>query len=252
MNFDNNNKATFVGIGLTVLAHCVLLLICVNSGLKYIYPPPPEQSMVIEFEPEDFQPVAVASGSRPRSLNPDPNKEVEIVQRSKAQAVGTKANEAEEATVGDNGDVEVPEPERKEINKRALFTSANNKKEKDTLAMQTADRISDALSAGHPQGNTEVGNTDGEPSAQLYGRSVNGQLPKPSYTVQKEGRVVVKITVNRDGKVTSAIPGAQGTTVNDHTLWDAAKNAALKAHFNDSKTSPESQEGTITYVFKLK
>jgi len=74
----------------------------------------------------------------------------------------------------------------------------------------------------------------------------------PSYTVQKSGRVVVKITVDRNGKVTTAIPGYQGTTVTDKTLWAAAKEAALKATFNISETAPASQEGTITYIFTLK
>ena len=78
------------------------------------------------------------------------------------------------------------------------------------------------------------------------------QLPIPSYTVQKAGKVVVQITVNRNGKVTSAIPGAPGTTVTDRTLYEAAKTAALNAHFNISNSAPESQEGTITYIFKLK
>ena len=79
-----------------------------------------------------------------------------------------------------------------------------------------------------------------------------GSLPLPSYDVQKAGRVVVKITVNQDGKVTSAVPGAAGTTVNDASLWASAKKAALRAQFNVSRSAPESQEGTITYVFKLR
>lgn len=249
---NDNHKSLLIGIVSTMLVHGTCVFICVETGLKYIYPPPPEQSTLIEFADEEISPVEVAAGVEPRSLNPDPDREVELVQRSKAQTVGTKANEAAESTVGDNGDVEVPEPPRKEINKRALFSAANNKQAKDTVAAQTADMISDALAAGHSQGNTDKGNTEGEPSAKLYGRSVMGSLPIPSYTVQKEGKVVVQIRVNREGKVTSAIPGAQGSTVNDKTLWEAAKKAALNAHFNVSNSAPESQEGTITYIFKLK
>lgn len=252
MNFNGNNTPKFIGIALTVLVHCALLFVCFNAGLKYIYPPPQEHSTLIEFEDELNQTVSISSGTEPRSEHPDPEKDVEIVQRSQAQTLGTKANEAMESTVGDQGDVEVPEPERKEINQRALFTNANNRKAKDTVSMQTADRISDALAAGHSLGNTDSGNTEGEPSAKLYGRSILGSLPIPTYTVQKAGKVVVRITVNRNGKVTSAIPGYEGTTVQDHTLWEEAKKAALSASFNVSNTAPESQEGTITYIFKLK
>ena len=49
-----------------------------------------------------------------------------------------------------------------------------------------------------------------------------------------------------------ATPGVSGTTVQDKTLWEAAKEAALKAQFNVSSTAAVVQEGTITYVFKLK
>jgi hypothetical protein len=40
--------------------------------------------------------------------------------------------------------------------------------------------------------------------------------------------------------------------VTDRTLWKAAEEAARKAKFNVSRNAPESQQGTITYVFKLK
>ncbi len=96
-----------------------------------------------------------------------------------------------------------------------------------------------------------AGSSDGEPSARLAGRNVVGSLLLPSYGVQKAGRVVVKIMVDREGNVTDAIPGVEGTSVTDRSLWSAAKEAALQAHFNANPKAPISQEGTITYVFKL-
>jgi len=57
--------------------------------------------------------------------------------------------------------------------------------------------------------------------------------------------------VDQYGNVTEAIPGAEGTTVTDKNLWNAARNAALKAHFNPSADAPPVQMGTITYIFKL-
>jgi TonB family C-terminal domain len=246
------NKAKLFGIILTALFHAGLLLVCTGSGLKYIYPPPEEQAMLMEFPDDDLAPVEMAAGIEPRSPEPDPEQEVKLVQKSEGPVEGKKLNEAEEATVGDDGDVEVPEqPRPKEINKRALFTSANNNK-KDTLAPQTADKVSDALAAGHAQGNTRTGATDGAPSAKLAGRTVMGSLPLPGYEVQESGRVVVAITVDREGNVTSAIPGAPGTSVSSSKLREAAKQAALKAKFNISEKAPASQEGTITYIFTLK
>ncbi|MFA6712828.1 MAG: hypothetical protein WCR82_02965 [Bacteroidales bacterium] len=249
----SGDKGKWCGIALTVAAHAALLLLCVSSVLKYNYPPPKEYGILMEFnQVEEKKPVEVAAGKEPRAKEANPKNEVKLVQQSKAQQKGSKLNKAIESTVEKDGDVEVPEPPRKkEIDKRALFSSADNNK-KDTLAAQTSDRISNALTAGHSQGNTEVGATDGEPSAKLTGRSIMGSLPLPNYNVQKSGRVVVKITVTREGKVSNAIPGFTGTTVMDKTLWEASKNAALKAQFNLSSSAPLQQEGTITYIFNLK
>ena len=242
------NRANWVGLGLTVVLHALLLLVCFRSGLKYIYPPPQEQAVLMEFPPE-FEPEEMMVGAEPQAEVPDPEEEVQLVKRSEAPVQGTKANEAEEATVGDDGDVEVPEPVR-EINKRALFPSAANNK-KDTLATQTAAQPSPRFDEGHASGNTVSGSSDGEPSARLAGRNVVGALPLPAYGVQKSGRVVVRISVDRDGHVTDAIPGIEGTTVQDRSLWSAAKKAALQAQFTANPKAPISQEGTITYIFKL-
>ncbi len=245
-----DKKSKLFGVGLTVICHVALLFICVGSGLKYNYPPPEEQGILMEFiSEEEPKPIEVAAGIEPKALVPNPEEEVTLVQRSEGPEKGTKSNEALEATVGDDGDVEVPEPPRKEINRRALFPTVSNDK-KDTLAPQTAERPSDNLTAGHSLGNTRTGSTDGTPSAQLKGRSLVGSLPLPAYSVQASGRVVVRIMVDKDGNVTSAQPGYTGTTVTDRTLWKAAEEAALKAKFNTSSTI--SQEGTITYIFTLK
>ena len=77
-------------------------------------------------------------------------------------------------------------------------------------------------------------------------------MPKPSYATQTEGIVVVQVKVDQYGNVTEAIPGAEGTTVTDKTLWNAARNAAMKTTFNMDANAPAVQSGTITYIFKLK
>ena len=93
---------------------------------------------------------------------------------------------------------------------------------------------------------------EGSANANLKGRTVAGSLPKPSYGVQAEGIVVVQIKVDQYGNVTEAIPGAAGTTATNKELWNAACNAAMKAHFNMKADAPALQTGTITYVFRLK
>ncbi len=242
------------GVALSVVAHGALLACCFLTGFTYLDPPPPEKEQIlIEFvEPETNPPVQTWNGTTPRAYEPDPTEEINLVQRSEAPVEGTQANEAPEAVVDEFGDVEVEQPKREvEIDRRALFSAADNKTEKDTLAAQTAREVSDALKAGHASGNTRTGETSGEPNAKVAGRSVDGTLPRPSYPVQKSGTVVVEIWVDQYGTVQKAVAGAEGTTVTDKDLWQAARKAALGAHFNMSAEAPAMQKGTITYIFKL-
>ncbi len=242
-----------IGIILTVLIHAGALGLGLFSGIRYIYPPPEEEELVIEFEELDHSPVVTKTGQQPVAVDPDPSRDIELVKTSEAQEIGTQQNEAPEATVGDDGDVDVPEPPReKEINRRALFHAANNTTDKDTLAPQTAPETTDRLSPGHASGNTDTGRDVGTPNAKLQGRRpVNGYLPKPVYRGQNSGTVVVTIKVDNYGKVTSAVVSAEGTTVTDKTLWQAALNAAKETKFNTTMDAPPSQEGTITYIFRI-
>ena len=102
------------------------------------------------------------------------------------------------------------------------------------------------------QGNTKVGKTDGTPNAHVKGRSIVGVIARPAYPVQKEGTVVVTIWVDHYGDVKKAQAGAPGTTTEDGSLWNAAREAAFKTHFNRNADAPALQKGTITYIFKLK
>ena len=250
-----DRTATIIALACTIAGHAAVAVFGVFSGMTYIYPPPEEKSILVDFSHEDEKVAVVQqkNGSRPQAENPDKTKPVELVQHSEAQEKGTKANEAPEATVDDFGDVEKYEPPReKEINKKALFHAADNKTDKDTLAAQTARKVSDALKEGHAQGNAATGKTTGEPNAVVKGRSVNGTITKPAYSVQDAGIVVVSIWVDQYGTVQKAQPGAPGTTVNNSTLWAAARKAALETHFNMDGSAPPLQQGTITYVFELK
>ena len=92
--------------------------------------------------------------------------------------------------------------------------------------------------------------TDGI-SFDLGGRKASS-LIKPPYDLQKEGTVVVAITVDRNGRVTDATPGMKGSTTLDGDLLRLAKEAALKTTFESKNDAPVIQKGTITYIFRLR
>ena len=248
-----NRTGRLIGMGLAVSMHVLVVVFGVFKGINYIYPPPPEQTFLIDFtETEEIKPMEVVRGSQPHAEEIDRTREIELVQKSEAQEQGTKANLQRESTVDNHGDVEKYEPPReKPINNRALFHAADNKADKDTLAAQTASKVSDALKAGHASGNTTAGKQTGEPNAHLQGRSAVGVLPKPKYKSQVEGKVVVTVWVDQYGTVKQAKAGAEGSTTTNSELLAAARAAAMQSHFSPSGDAPALQEGTITYVFKL-
>jgi TonB family protein len=76
-------------------------------------------------------------------------------------------------------------------------------------------------------------------------------LPKPYYPGNEEGIVVVQVTVDKNGIVTKAEPGAKGSNTANPELVAAAKKAAMQAKFNADANAPAFQVGTITYRFVL-
>jgi len=83
----------------------------------------------------------------------------------------------------------------------------------------------------------------------LQGRGLVGNLPRPDYPGQRSGKVVIRVTVNSRGEVTSAAFEPKGSTVSDAGLVEAAVAAARKARFTESRAAV--QGGTITYIFRM-
>ncbi len=75
--------------------------------------------------------------------------------------------------------------------------------------------------------------------------------PAPKYTCNEEGKVVVEVSVDRNGKTISAIAGIKGTTNTAKCLLEQAKLAALNTKWDASSDAPEKQVGKIVYNFNL-
>mgnify|MGYP000960301022 CR=1 FL=1 len=87
--------------------------------------------------------------------------------------------------------------------------------------------------------------------ASLAGRSLQAALPRPDYGAREEGRVVIEIMVDRQGRVTDATYRSSGSTTQNSTLINAALRAARQARFNEDENAAISQRGTITYSFRM-
>jgi hypothetical protein len=124
----------------------------------------------------------------------------------------------------------------------------------------------EANGEGNDTSGGDKGNPNGDPNAKNYygtGKGLDGDgnyrlggrkaLNKEKYIqdCNESGEVVVRIEVNRNGKVIRAIPGQKGTTNTSPCLLEPAKRAALNTKFNSDTNAPSKQFGFITYVFKL-
>jgi TonB family protein len=157
-------------------------------------------------------------------------------------------------------EVQTTEPVKQQtVNKKALFPGKSSTggttgegitgKEGNQGSLEGSPESINRI--GGASGNNGIGDGNGKGiNYNLGGRSALS-LPKPDYLKQKQGIVVVQVTVDKQGNVTKAVPGAKGTTTLDNDLLKAAEKAALVAKFDVSPNAPAYQTGTITYIFKL-
>lgn len=73
---------------------------------------------------------------------------------------------------------------------------------------------------------------------------------KPSVDCNEQGTVIVKIRVNKVGKVIDAKFTQAGSTTSSSCLVQAAERDAMRWQFNSDEDAAEVQQGTIKYVFK--
>lgn len=142
-----------------------------------------------------------------------------------------------------------------------------SKENQDALNSLLNGNASDGESSGEGDDNIEgtKGKENGdENSSKYYGTTNSGSggnynlagrnaisKPKQQPNCQEEGIVVVRIQVDKSGKVIYALPGVKGTTNSAPCLLEPAKKAALATKWNADNKAPQKQTGTIIYKFTL-
>jgi TonB family protein len=155
------------------------------------------------------------------------------------------------------------EQRRREEARRKAEEEARRKAEAERMK----ENIGDLFGEGEGKGNTgkpgNQGDPEGDPNAKklegittgsgvvgggLGDRGV-GYSPKITDDSQKKGTVVVRVCVDREGKVTSAEFTQKGSSVSDNHLVQLAERNARQWRFD--KSNIDKQCGTITYRFTL-
>lgn len=134
------------------------------------------------------------------------------------------------------------------VNKKALFKmNSNGTDEVLDAGNPHASEGVEELSTGNGDGFDTSGNLD----VGLSGRGLVGKLPAPVFpSGNRGGKVVVRVSVDRTGRVVSAEYEQRGSTTSDEDLVRAAIAAARMAVFAESEAFV--QGGTITYLFTIK
>ncbi len=265
---EENNK----GLIGTILFHMVIVLIIIFLNLSTPLPLPEEEGILINFGTEQeglgfSEPLMPITPQAPATVQPTPSEEPDFITQDIEEApfipppkpqqkVEPERESAKTPEITEVKPVEQPKVEEvaeRQVNQRALFPGRTTTPTANQSEGVTAGAGNQGNPVGAPESGSRIGTdshgTEGV-SFSLTGRS-SLVLPKPVFDIQRDGIVVVEVTVDRNGNVTHAIPGVRGsTTINEH-LMNAARNAALRSKFDVKPDAPTFQKGTITYHFIL-
>lgn len=159
--------------------------------------------------------------------------------------VNLTQNTEESASLNTNRTTTQHQPETNPVNTNIRYTGRNaTQGGNEGVTGRPGDQ-------GNPNGNPNATNHYGTPghgiSFKLDGRK-SKSLPKPNYNSREEGIVVVEIWVDEAGNVIKAVAGVRGSTTTNQTLYNLARDAAMRSKF-EAKASAIEQKGTITYNF---
>ncbi|WP_298881848.1 energy transducer TonB [uncultured Polaribacter sp.] len=260
---------------ITALILLLLIFGIFNYGMQYL-DPPEEYGLAINFgnsEVGNGEPVY----NTKKVSTPKVVQKQEIV-KEEVKEVSKEIIKEEIITNETTKDVPVVEnvkKNKKEPIKEVVKEEVKKEIPKPKPSKENQEALNSLLngntSNGEPKGEGDnkepgvKGDENGDPdSSKYYGNTGSGSggnynlagrnalsKPKQQPDCQEEGTVVVRIQVDKNGKVVFAQAGVQGTTNSAPCLLKPAKEAALRTKWNSDSRAPSKQVGTIIYKFSL-
>jgi TonB family protein len=191
---------------------------------------PPKDTKIISSTSEDTKVTA---------------KKVEDTKPSTASSSSSKA--------GNNNNTQANTSSEDQAAKAKAEADAKKKKYGSLFGKGQGDAAGDG-NKGDPNGDPNAKNLEGISKGKgtvgegLSNRPVR-QAPTIAENSQKYGKVVVKVCVDKSGKVTSAKFTQKGSTTTDAELVRTAERGAMKYVFAEGQL--DTQCGSITFDFKL-
>ncbi|KRP28493.1 MAG: energy transducer TonB [Cryomorphaceae bacterium BACL22 MAG-120619-bin32] len=268
---DTKHKRKSAAI--TTLLVSLLVFVVFNFGMNYI-DPPEEYGLAVNLG--DLN-VGFGEPVIDSEQNPIPNEEKKTIDKVEEEVKESSKEVIQEKIISDETSKEVMVVQKKEIKTapvKEVVKKEVQKEEPKKPSKEAQDALNSLLNANSTNGKQKgegddtkdgvKGNEKGDPnSSKYYGNTgVDGgnynlsgrkALEKPieQPDCQEEGTVVVRIEVDKNGKVINATPGVKGSTNTAECLLKPAKEAALRTVWNADSNAPAKQIGTIIYKFTL-
>lgn len=263
---------------ITALITVIILLLMFVVGAPYL-DPPLEYGVSVNFGNTDLgsgpikpsEPIkaenniventkAQESVSEPTTSN---TKAEDVLTEESPEAIAIRKQKEAEAKV--KAEAERRERERREAEERERREKEAKQKELDDLIGGVKNADGDENSSdGTSNTPGNQGQLDGDPYAPSYfggsgpgkggvGFGLNGR-GRPTNEIYRQdcneyGLVVVKIEVDKQGRVTKAEPGVQGTTNTAQCLLEPAKKIALSFKWPADSNAPTRQIGFVSINF---
>lgn len=244
---ENNRRHRAIAAAATLLFHALLIAALVAGVLRYS-----SEHDQPEWPPADSSEILFGG-------------EFVMVGDQGAAEAEAAAETADVSDVSDvtdvtdvaapSGDIKVPKALKVSKDPKAEKAEAEKAEAEKAEKAEKAEAIKDRVSfgkgkgkAGQPDGNSADGAVSGIAASGLGNRKAVS-LPSPAKGPM--GKIVVKITVDRNGNVTSAayLSGIAPANASASARRSCVE-AARRSRFSADPDAPASQTGTITYTYK--
>lgn len=256
-NEQRERKSRIAALAGTLVFHALLLVALLFLAFHTPLPLPGEEGVEVNLGYSDdgmgdIQPEvpALAPNAAPPPSQTKADEELVTENTEEAPAIDKNKKKTVKPAPVTKPTPVVEKPKEPTVNQKALYPGKSTKTSaggNEGITGKPGDQGKENGTPGSPNYTGSGGKGNGI-SFDLGGRG-SRSLPKPTYNSPEQGKIVVSIKVNREGKVTYASAGAKGTTISEINLRQQAESAARRTLFAADTDAPEEQKGTITYVF---
>ncbi|MFB6257139.1 MAG: energy transducer TonB [Flavobacteriales bacterium] len=244
----------------TIIFHAVLALIFLFYGLKEPHPPRKEKMVSIDMNYGTSlkgQGQVESKGQKAQKSTQEEKQESEQQQQEEPTSQDMATQDQSPVNAQDREDGDKKGDRKKQTQKKEQKVNEDLKQAQQKLQEMDAEQ-------GGGEGNDQAGGNEGNPQGKTKGQgSLPGaggswklsgrkilQKPQPDEP-NEEGKVVVDIWVDQQGKVIRTSPNLRKSNTTSDKLLKLAQEAARKARFNPDPNGAVEQKGQFTFVFEL-